>query len=586
MLTSSFPPFGALLLLVLLVAPPASAEPPGPEQRTLGFSTLVVRDTDSSYITGIAEDSLRIFLIEHLRTQGLPVVGAESLLFGRDKTSDADLMLGGTVSNIACAPREGSPSSCRLAVDWEVYDTSEDRVIYRHRSWHGEESGVSGSDTAQLGRRLVVGALEELISRPLFRDLLAAPSQPEGRLAETAQFVPCAAPAADLPANAEWALQAAVVVGNGEGFGSGFLFTSAPLVLTAAHVAKGDTLTVRLKNGQKSRAEVVRRNFASDVALLRLTESVALPGCLRLAQQTPKIGEPLFAFGTPMTEELAFSMTQGIVSGIRQSRGIPLIQTDASISPGYSGGPLATPQGEVVALTSFKVVGGGSEGIAFGIPIDHALDVLGLAPGTAIEESLMKGRTSSSDQQPQQIDDPENEMPALAMSEEAVSEQASFPRFAWGISGTFGPAFAAFGTGPVGGVEARFGAQLTRHVAIHGQPAVLAGEVKGESYRTGFGGTTTPTQVILLATLGAVFEYTVNDMVYLALGPELNIGARGEDFGETTPHPSAIAKAGLRFGKMRPYRRKAFQVGIHTRVIFAGIAPVVVPTLALGYDAF
>lgn len=76
---------------------------------------------------------------------------------------------------------------------------------------------------------------------------------------------------------------------------------------------------------------------------------------------------------------LDFTITRGIVSGLRLDRGITLLQTDASINRGNSGGPIFDPSSaKVVGVVSWKFSGGGAEGLGFGVTIGDALRVLGV----------------------------------------------------------------------------------------------------------------------------------------------------------------------------------------------------------------
>jgi hypothetical protein len=88
-----------------------------PEQRSSGFSNLVFR-VDRGDEIGIAAEDFRIHILEDLRRRGLNAVGAENLVFGNDRGGSAELVLGGTISELECKPRRwrsSAPSSwgCR-----------------------------------------------------------------------------------------------------------------------------------------------------------------------------------------------------------------------------------------------------------------------------------------------------------------------------------------------------------------------------------------------------------------------------------------------------------------------------------------
>jgi len=74
-----------------------------------------------------------------------------------------------------------------------------------------------------------------------------------------------------------------------------------------------------------------------------------------------------------MGEELAFSVTKGIISGIREWRGRHYLQTDTALNPGNSGGPLLSVDGKIIGIVSWKIAAPGFEGLAFVVPI-HALE--------------------------------------------------------------------------------------------------------------------------------------------------------------------------------------------------------------------
>jgi serine protease Do len=97
-----------------------------------------------------------------------------------------------------------------------------------------------------------------------------------------------------------------------------------------------------------------------------------------MVEGPPAIGSRLYAIGTPWGEELAFSVTQGVVSGLRDIDGPSYLQTDASLNKGNSGGPLLSEEGKVVAVVTRKIVGLGAEGLAFGVPITTAVRSLNI----------------------------------------------------------------------------------------------------------------------------------------------------------------------------------------------------------------
>jgi serine protease Do len=165
--------------------------------------------------------------------------------------------------------------------------------------------------------------------------------------------------------------------------GSGVIVDSSGYVMTNAHVVEGaQRIRVALPlPGDSSRpvpigkrrileARLVGVHKETDLALLKIDEK-DLPTLPLLTQQRPRVGQLVFAIGSP--EGLQGSVTMGVVSAsARQAdpdKPLTYIQTDAPINPGNSGGPLVDMNGSVVGINTFILTqGGGSEGLGFAIP--------------------------------------------------------------------------------------------------------------------------------------------------------------------------------------------------------------------------
>ena len=193
-----------------------------------------------------------------------------------------------------------------------------------------------------------------------------------------------------------------------EGIGSGFIINEEGYILTNYHVIQGaQEISVTLSNDVTTTAQVVNYDENQDVAMIKITdESVEIPATVELGDSDAlQPGEEVIAIGTPLSTELSSTVTKGIISATSISVAVEsgvtmnLIQTDAAINAGNSGGPLVNTKGEVVGINSSKISGEAVEGIGFSIPINDIKDKieslskpilnLGISVRT-IDESLSK----------------------------------------------------------------------------------------------------------------------------------------------------------------------------------------------------
>jgi serine protease Do len=166
--------------------------------------------------------------------------------------------------------------------------------------------------------------------------------------------------------------------GPTQGVGSGFIVGSDGVILTNAHVvADADEVTVKLTDQRQFKAKVLGSDRLTDVAVLKI-DAKDLPAVKIGNPQATRVGEWVVAIGAPFG--LDNTVTSGIVSA--KSRAlpgdavVPFIQTDAAVNPGNSGGPLFNLNGEVIGINSqIFSRSGGSQGLAFAIPIDVAMNV-------------------------------------------------------------------------------------------------------------------------------------------------------------------------------------------------------------------
>lgn len=168
----------------------------------------------------------------------------------------------------------------------------------------------------------------------------------------------------------------ALTIKSDEGFGSGFIIGQDGYIITNYHVvSNADSLTVILNDMTEHPAEVVRVSKIYDLALIKIDHSNLIPYEIQLSKEVDLASE-CYAIGTPSAEDLSQTISRGIVSGFRNNGTTKLIQTDASINSGNSGGPLINKNGVVIGVVASKLKGFGVEGVAFGIPAYEIFNAL------------------------------------------------------------------------------------------------------------------------------------------------------------------------------------------------------------------
>lgn len=184
--------------------------------------------------------------------------------------------------------------------------------------------------------------------------------------------------------------------------GTGFVYKTAgnkAYILTNDHVVnttyKSD-VKIMFTNGKKVEAKVEGSDAFSDLAVLSVDEKEIITVAEIGKSEDLRLGDTAFAIGAPLDTEYYWSVTRGIISGKDRMVEVSLnnsktsdyvmkvLQTDASINSGNSGGPLANSNGEVIGITNMKLVSSGVEGIGFAIPIEDAV---------TYAESIINGET-------------------------------------------------------------------------------------------------------------------------------------------------------------------------------------------------
>ena len=171
-----------------------------------------------------------------------------------------------------------------------------------------------------------------------------------------------------------------------DGAGSGVIISADGYVITNNHVIfnsetnkVADTVTVRLADGTEYEAEIIGRDADADIALLKVEAKDLSPAVVGKSASL-KTGETVLAVGNPLGE-LGGTVTCGIVSATNReitvdSNKMNLIQIDAAVNPGNSGGGIFNMKGELVGIVNAKSSGSDVDGLGFAIPVDDAISVV------------------------------------------------------------------------------------------------------------------------------------------------------------------------------------------------------------------
>ena len=177
-----------------------------------------------------------------------------------------------------------------------------------------------------------------------------------------------------------------VTTATGGGTGTGIIMTDNGYIATNHHVIEdGERIKVTFYDGSYALADIVGSSEMDDLAVIKVNKS-GLPAATFARSEECYVGQTVYAIGAPAGPEFGWTTTRGIISykdrevkmyddsGSLQKK-LRLIQTDANVNPGNSGGPLINTKGEVVGVVSMKLADG-YEGIGFAIPSDGAVEIL------------------------------------------------------------------------------------------------------------------------------------------------------------------------------------------------------------------
>ena len=167
-----------------------------------------------------------------------------------------------------------------------------------------------------------------------------------------------------------------------QGSGSGIIISTDGYIVTNQHVIDGaQEVSIILNTGDEITAQIIGRDVKTDLAVLKIDTDKTLTAAVLGDSTSVQVGELAVAIGNPMGQEFSGSVTAGIISAVNrtmtiENRTYNLLQTDAAINSGNSGGALINQYGEVIGINSVKLSESGVEGMGFAIAISEAKPII------------------------------------------------------------------------------------------------------------------------------------------------------------------------------------------------------------------
>ena len=178
-----------------------------------------------------------------------------------------------------------------------------------------------------------------------------------------------------------------------QGSGSGIIISEDGYIVTNNHVINNSQIVkVVLSDGREFNATVIGGDAKTDIAVLKIDGAGDLTVAVMGDSDKIQVGELAIAIGNPLGSQLTGTVTQGVISAVNrtveasENTYVNLIQTDAAINNGNSGGALVNGYGEIIGVNTVKYAASGVEGIGFAIPINDVMPI--------VEDLISKGYVS------------------------------------------------------------------------------------------------------------------------------------------------------------------------------------------------
>lgn len=357
--------------------------------------------SSSRAFIGGNDDEFSQYFYDALTLRGYNVVGDPKQVFDRqEELTRARYLIAADIKNIKAnicrvydfwngSPKGTANGEVWVEVEWTVYSPLEKKSLFQVTTSGYQKSVQERSDAfATLLFEAFAGAAEELSTDKDFYKLVSGRRVQDHLIKTQAVGEEIVIKKVDnyftlFSENPSRVTDSAVTIRTAYGHGSGFIITEDGYILTNNHVVgKSEDVAIVFSNGFELQGKVIRRNSVRDISLVKVDVNSARP--LPIRTKSVKVLEPVFPVGTPLFQEMRATVTKGVVSAIREddNTGLHLIQADADIQPGNSGGPLVDVNGNVVGVSVSGMTGGGNStgsiGMNYFIPIKEALKALNI----------------------------------------------------------------------------------------------------------------------------------------------------------------------------------------------------------------
>ena len=307
-------------------------------------------------------------------------------LFAEEKIEKSpDLILGASLkalslhythyTNMFANKDEDQDVNVKLSIEWQIFSVKKNKVIAKVKT-NDSIIDFDGNLNESFSQAFKSGLLHFITSS----DFKKTMSDYKSKSGISIVSKDLSLPRINHPSFPDYSkmissnVKSVVTISTELGHGSGFFISADGLIMTNYHVIQNvKDIEVILNAGFSLPAQIISYDADYDVAVIKVTGNGFKPLFLKDTDEVG-VGEEVIAIGTPERVDLGQSVSKGIISGMREFENHKYIQTDASVNPGNSGGPLLTVKGEVLGIVSRKLFK--AEGIGYAIPIHVAIEKL------------------------------------------------------------------------------------------------------------------------------------------------------------------------------------------------------------------